>query len=303
VLTHSPISNDWRLYINGNLQFSSLDEDRYHEMLVHPAMAVAARRDRVLILGGGDGLALRRVLAWPDVGEVMLVDLDPDVIRLARDHEALSRLNGAAFADARVVAQAAPGVALRGIRPARRGPGDDSDVARATVSVVTIDADMFLQGAEAKSWDVIIIDLPDPSSVELAKLYSVEFYSKVSRVLAPGGAVAVQSTSPYHAREAFLTIGRTLRFAGLQTLPYRVNVPSFGDWGFHLAWSGQPAEQVAERFADGGKVYGADFITPAIAAASLAFGRNELRSEFSDANTLMRPLLLDQYRRHAWAAD
>ena len=131
--------------------------------------------------------------------------------------------------------KSAPGVTPNGVRRARRGPGENLEVPPVAGSILTVDADTFLRDADAKFWDVIIIDLPDPSSVELFKLYSIEFYRKVARVLAPGGAVAVQSTSPYHAREAFLTIGRTIRAAGLQTLPYRVNVPSFGDWGFTLA--------------------------------------------------------------------
>jgi spermidine synthase len=303
VLTHAPDNDDWRLFINGNLQFSSLDEDRYHDLLVHPVMATAAKRERVLILGGGDGLALRRALAWDQIHEVLLVDLDPEIIRLSRDHQALSRLNGGAFADVRVIAKGSPGVSANGLRPARRGPGDNADVPRANVSVIALDADTFLRDADTKSWDIIIIDLPDPSSVELSKLYSLEFYRKVARALAPGGAMAVQSTSPYHAREAFLTIGRTIRAAGFLTLPYRVNVPSFGDWGFHIAWMGTPVEDVKGRFVEGGGVKDATFITPAVASSALAFGRTELESEFSDVNTLMRPVLLERYLRDAWTAN
>jgi spermidine synthase len=303
VLTHGTATDDWRLFINGNLQFSSRDEDRYHEMLVHPVMATAMKRERVLILGGGDGLALRRVLEWDDVREISLIDLDPEMIRLAREHPVLSELNGGALKDARVNASASPGIAADGVRSMRRGPGDNQDVPQATISVMTVDADTFLRTAEAQSWDVVIIDLPDPSSIELSKLYSLEFYSKVARVLAPGGAVAIQSTSPYYAKEAFLTIERTVEASGLKTLPYRVNVPSFGDWGFTLAWRDRPIDDIIDRFIQGGKVQNATFITPQIAWSSLNFGRGELDSELSDVNTLMRPVLLDRYLRRGWSKN
>ncbi|HVR19283.1 MAG TPA: polyamine aminopropyltransferase, partial [Polyangiaceae bacterium] len=84
----------FNLFLNGNLQFSSADEYRYHEALVHPAMASAGRAiERVLILGGGDGLAAREVLAHPGVRSVTLVDLDPAMTSLARNFQPLASLN------------------------------------------------------------------------------------------------------------------------------------------------------------------------------------------------------------------
>ena len=84
---------DVRLYLNGHLQFSSVDEYRYHEALVHPAMCLAERRANILILGGGDGLAAREVLKHEGVERIDLVDIDPAVTGLFRDHPMLSRLN------------------------------------------------------------------------------------------------------------------------------------------------------------------------------------------------------------------
>ncbi len=193
----------FQLFLNGNLQFSSADEHRYHEALVHPAMATATSRARVLVGGGGDGLAVREVLKWPDVERVVLVDLDPEMTTLARRHPAMVRLN--------------------------RGALDDPKV-----QIVNRDAMIWLS-EHAEPHDVIILDFPDPSNFSLGKLYSEELYRRVRERLAPGGALVVQSTSPLFARRAFWCIETTLRATGLHTLPYRVFVPSFGEWGFVLA--------------------------------------------------------------------
>jgi spermidine synthase len=208
VLTESspvvPGPPDMRLFLNGDLQFSSVDEYRYHESLVHPALA--GKRDRVLVLGGGDGLALREVLKYPDVREAVEVELDPAVLRLARENPDIRALNGDALADPRV-------------------------------RVVTADAFTWLRGARER-FDAVVIDMPDPDSTATAKLYSVEFYSLARQALAPGGRLVVQSGSPYFAPRTFDCIDASIRSAGLETTPYHVNVPSFGDWGFILAQAG-----------------------------------------------------------------
>ncbi|HEX6354332.1 polyamine aminopropyltransferase [Actinophytocola sp.] len=209
VLTESspvvPGPSDVRLFLNGDLQFSSVDEYRYHESLVHPALA--GKRDRVLILGGGDGLALREVLKYPDVREAVEVELDPAVLNLARDNPDLTALNDHSLADPRV-------------------------------RVVTADAFTWLRDA-GERFDAVIIDMPDPDSTATAKLYSVEFYSLARRVMAPGARLVVQAGSPYFAPRTFDCIDATVRAAGLKTTPYHVNVPSFGDWGFILAEQSQ----------------------------------------------------------------
>jgi spermidine synthase len=191
------------LYLNGNLQFSSDDEHRYHEALVHPALAVAAQRRRVLIGGGGDGLALREVLRWPDVESVTVVDLDDRVTTLARSHPVLVELNRRSFSDPRV-------------------------------RVVTADAMIFVAETD-QTFDVLLLDFPDPSNYSLGKLYSERFYRRARARLAPGGALAVQSTSPFFARRAFWCVVETLRASGFITHPYHAFVPSFGEWGFVLA--------------------------------------------------------------------
>jgi spermidine synthase len=195
--------DDLRLYLNGELQFSSRDEYRYHEALVHPALESLARPRRVLILGGGDGLAAREVLRYAEVERVVLVDLDAMVTKLFAQQPELLALNANALNDARV-------------------------------SVVNSDAGLWLE-ANDEVFDAILVDLPDPTSFALGKLYSVPFYRLLARHLAPGGRVAVQATSPYYAPHAYWCVVASLGEAGLSTWPYHVYVPSFGEWGFVLA--------------------------------------------------------------------
>lgn len=195
--------DDTRLYINGNLQFSSRDEHRYHEALVHPVMAALPQAREVLVLGGGDGLALREVLKYPQVRGVTLVDLDAQMTTMFRDAGDLAALNARAFHDPRV-------------------------------TVVNQDAAQWLEGMQ-QSFDAVMVDFPDPSNYGLGKLYSVPFYRMLARHVRPGGLVSIQSTSPYYAPRAFWSIEATLKEAGWQVRPYHVYVPSFGEWGFMLA--------------------------------------------------------------------
>ena len=85
-------------------------------------------------------------------------------------------------------------------------------------------------------FDVIIVDLPDPSHPDLDRLYSDDFYQRLGKLLSRQGALAVQSTSPYHAKDAFISIGKTLEASGFgQVAQYRQNIPSFGEWGWSIA--------------------------------------------------------------------
>ncbi len=248
---------DLRLFLNGDLQFSSLDEYRYHEALVHPVLA--GPHERVLILGGGDGLALREVLHHPGVREAVQVELDPAMIRLSRE-EPLRSVNAGATADPRA-------------------------------RVVTADAFPWLR-ANTERFDAVIVDMPDADSTATAKLYSLEFYGLARRALAPGGRLVVQAGSPYFAREAFWCVEATLREAGLATVPYHVDVPSFGDWGFVLAAEQAPALRLA------GDVPPLRFLNPAVLAAAAVFppDRGQLPVQYS---TLMEPTML-AYSRRAW---
>ena len=207
------LPNVLSLYINGRLQFASNDEAIYHAFLTTPAMLAANRRDNVLVLGGGDGLALRDLLRW-NPKEVVLIDIDEQVVGLFSGNDAtaptpLSRelvhLNRQAFSDARVH---------------------------------TVIGDAFVEverlAAEGHAFDVVIGDLPDPSHPDLNRLYSDYFFARIAQVLGADGVLATQSTSPFHAKEAFLSIGKTMTAAGFLVEQYRANVPSFGEWGWSI---------------------------------------------------------------------
>jgi spermidine synthase len=207
----------YSLYINGRTQFSSVDEAIYHEMLVHPAMAASAKHKNILIVGGGDGLAAREVLKWKPES-ITLLDLDQTLVNFFSQekfdeergfiiNKPLLELNQHALTDSRV-------------------------------NILFGDAFNKIDDLLNKAllYDTIIVDLPDPSHPDLNKLYSDRFYEKLSLLLTGDGALVIQSTSPYHAKDAFLSIGKTVKAAGLLNVEqYHTNVPSFGEWGWTIA--------------------------------------------------------------------
>ena len=202
-------------YLNGRLQFSSSDEFIYHSYLVNPVLAGSARHDNILIIGGGDGLALRDVLQWQPKN-VTLVDLDTELIDLFKNpHEKLPYS----------LANTVEGLNEASLRDER-------------VNIISADAfiaiDTLLQNQQ--TFDAIIVDLPDPSHPDLNKLYSVNFYARLKQLLAGDGLIGIQSASPYHAKNAFIAIGKTVQAAGYSTVQqYHDNVPSFGEWGWTIA--------------------------------------------------------------------
>ena len=247
-----------RLYLNGRLQFSSRDEHRYHEALVHPALASLPQPRRVLVLGGGDGLAVREILRYRSVERVTLVDIDAQVTDLFRDQPRLAALNGGALRDARV-------------------------------EVVNADAWRWLEerprGRDAPPFDAVVMDLPDPSNFALGRIYSVPFFRLLSAHLAPGGVVVTQATAPFMVREAFWSIVATIEEAGLQATPYQAFVPSFGGWGFVVAGRGEyrPPRALPD---------GLRFLTPAVLASLFVFspdvGRLPVEPNRLDTQVLVR---------------
>ncbi len=194
----------FKLFLSGNLQFSSADEYRYHEALVHPAMSSADEPKRILILGGGDGLAAREILRYPSVEAVTLVDLDPAMTNLGLDLPSLVALNQSALHDARV-------------------------------EIVSDDAMRWLASYEGQPYDVAIVDFPDPNNFSLGKLYTRRFYRLLASKMKPEAPIAVQSTSPLYARHSYWCIVETIKASGYQVRPYQATVPSFGVWGYVLA--------------------------------------------------------------------
>lgn len=201
VLTHSAL--DWRLFLNGNLQFSSADEYRYHEALVHPGLSALENPRTVLILGGGDGMAVREILKYPSIESITLVDLDKAVTEMFMGNKTLADLNNHSLTSKKIT---------------------------------ILNKDAFVWAREhAKTYDFIVVDFPDPSNYSLGKLYTTSFYRELYRLLSPEGALVVQSTSPFVARKSFWIIDYTLHSAGFFTKPYHCYVPSFGEWGYVLA--------------------------------------------------------------------
>ena len=216
--------DDLRLFLNNNLQFSSHDEYRYHEALVHPGLASLPWAKRVLVLGGGDGLAVREILKYPNVEAVTLVDLDPAMTALFSTAPALVALNQGALKAERV-------------------------------TVVNADALQWLEN-NREHFDFIVVDFPDPANFALGKLYTAAFYRLLEKRLSAHGLIVVQSTSPLYARQSFWCVVATLEDVGLKTAPYHALVPSFGEWGYIIA-----GRQVFEPVAvDAAKTR---FLTPA----------------------------------------
>ena len=190
------------MYLDKQLQFSSLDEHAYHEALVHPIFAASLRPRRILILGGGDGLALREVLKYREVKEIDLVEIDADVVNAAMNVEELKKLNQRSFEDSRV-----------------------------TVHIQ--DAVDYLS-LNSACYDIIIIDFPDPTNKKISALYTKEFYALLQRSLSRSGLVVCQSNSPRDTPIVFWSINKTMKASQFYTLSYHTIIPSFGDWGFHI---------------------------------------------------------------------
>jgi spermidine synthase len=212
------------LFLNGNLQFNSFDEYRYHEALVHPAFAAfEGTPRRILVLGGGDGLAVREILKYPSVETVTLVDLDPMMTDLAVNLPAVAELNNYSLKDERV-------------------------------SIINKDAFVWLDNKENQPFDIAIVDFPDPNNFALGKLYTTRFYNLLKQKLKPESAIVIQCTSPLIARKSFWSIVKTLEAAGFHVKPFQTTVPSFGIWGYALAklqpfeTPQKPAENIELKF-------------------------------------------------------
>ncbi len=195
--------DDLRLFLNSHLQFSSRDEHRYHEALVHPGLSAVPGARRLLVLGGGDGLAVREMLKYPGVESITLVDLDREMTDLFATHPVLKEFNMGSL----------------------RAP---------KVKVINADAFPWLE-TNREMFDFVVIDFPDPTNYSLGKLYTTAFYRLLARHLSQGGLAVAQSTSPLFARQSFWCVAETMKAAGFRTYPYHAYVPSFGEWGFVLA--------------------------------------------------------------------
>ena len=251
--------NDTRLYLDGGLQFSTRDEYRYTESLVYPALGKGARS--VLVLGGGDGLVARELLRQPGIEKIVQVELDPAVIELART--TLHDANGGALDNPRV--QVVIDDAMNWLRAPERHPSE--------------------------GFDAVIVDLPDPDTPVLGRLYSTEFYTLVAHALAPGGLMVVQSGSPFSTPTAFWRAVSTIRSAGYAVTPYHAHVPTFGDWGFALASRGDTAP-IPTMPANAPPLR---FLNPQVLQAATVFS-GDVGPRALEPSTLDNPLIVEDMR-------
>ncbi|HIP75800.1 MAG TPA: polyamine aminopropyltransferase, partial [Psychromonas hadalis] len=272
----------YNFYINGRLQFSSLDEQIYHEFLVHPAMQTSNQHDNVLIIGGGDGLALREVLKW-NPKSVTLIDLDPKLVSLFQ------------FPDKQL-----PKVLAEKVKQLTQNSFNDPRVT-AIHDDAFIAIDKLLQ--EKQTFNTIIVDLPDPSHPDLNKMYSVNFYYRLNNLLNGDGAIVIQSTSPFHAKNAFISIAKTVKKAQFaQVEQYHQNVPSFGEWGWTIAVKkGAP---VSERLAEVKKI-GVEtrWATMDLLRSSFVFNKGFYEHKDKVKINYLGSNQLYQYHQKAWERE
>ncbi len=249
--------DDVRLYIDGNCQFSTADEYRYHEALVHIPMSEAKNHTNILILGGGDGMAVREVLKYDDVASIDLVDLDAEMIRICSTNKNITDINKGSLKSEKL-------------------------------HIYNMDAYKYLEDSK-KLYDVIIVDLPDPNSESLNKLYSNIFYRMCKNTLEEDGVMVVQSTSPYYAKNAYWCINKTIASEGLNVKAYHIQVPAFGDWGFNMASKRELTEDLTFEIET-------RYLTSENVKALFQFGKDEI-AEDVEVNHLTKPVLMEYYNK------
>ncbi|MGH1351001.1 MAG: polyamine aminopropyltransferase [Methyloligellaceae bacterium] len=255
------VTNDWkrgdlRLFIDGHIQFSEIDEHRYHESLVHPVMAAPGKIENVLVMGGGDGLAVRELLKYPGIKRIDLVDIDPAMTRMGKDFAPLRKLNKDSLSDKRV-------------------------------HIYNEDGFIFIK-RKGPTYDRVILDFPDPHNEVISKLYSIEFYTMLSRRMSEDGILVSQSSSPFFARQTFWSIEKTMGEVFAATKSYHVTIPAFGIWGFNMA-SKVKDINIGTIQAD------TKYLTPESFHASMTFGKDTGKLYNVPKNSIFEPVLYQLY--------
>ena len=267
-------NDDTRLYLDGNLQFSSRDEARYHESITHVPVALSAQDPhKALVLGGGDGMVARELLKYNSIQDILMIELDPRMVEIFKEHQALRKLNG-------------------------------NSLASKKLRVLNLDAFRYLKSkTDTETFDLIIADLPDPNNFSLGKLYTVTFYLHLFRRLKPGGVFITQATSPLYAPDAFWSIYDTIQESDrifnrgrkrFKLRPYHVYVPSFGDWGFIIVGKSLTSPEKMRPFKTDNK-----YINPAVARSLFVFAPDFKPRRRNLINRLNNQVLVNVYDR-AW---
>ncbi len=260
---------DYSLFINGNLQLSSFDEYMYHEPLVHSVLNVSENRKSILILGGGDGCAVREVLKYNDVEHIELVDLDPAMTKLGRTNNMFISMN-------------------------------DNALNNDKVEIKIGDAFQFLEHTK-QLYDVIIIDLPDPNNIDLNKLYTKEFYYLIANHLTHGGAVITQAGSPYYATKAFYCIEKTMKTSGLKTLALQNQILTMGQWGWIIGSKILTQEELKTKInATDFNALNLRWLNNTGGQKLALFGKPLSDTSNIEVNTIFHPVLYRYYRSGNW---
>ena len=269
VMTQS--NSDFWLFINGNQQLSTVDEIMYHEPLVHPLLKLYPNPQDILILGGGDGCAIREVLKYDNVQHITMVDLDPEMTKLALEHPVLSEINQHALESEKV-------------------------------TIINQDGYTYLERTN-KYYDIIIIDLPDPKTIELGRLYSYEFYKLCYKTLKPNGLIITQAGSPYFAARAFNCIEQTISEAGFSTVPIHNQVITLGEWGWILGAKSLSKSQFKTALTNlEFDNIPTKWINHDAMALMTSFGK-DFTADSKDSveiNTIHNPVLFNYYMNGAW---
>jgi len=186
------------LRIDGCFMTSEADEFFYHEALVHPAAIAHPSPRRALVIGDGDGGAVEELLKHPSMEEMTLVEIDAEVIEVARSH--LGNIHHGAFDDPRV-------------------------------KVHNEDGTAFVAETSQK-FDLVLLDLTDPETLA-GPLYTKAFFTHCQRILAPGGAMSLHLGPPFHEPERVRGLAAELASVFAQVHCYGLHVPLYGSyWAF-----------------------------------------------------------------------
>ncbi len=262
---------DTRLYLNNQLQFSSIDEFRYHETLAHAAATSAPDISNVLILGGGDGLLARELLEYEEIKNITIVDLDPAVVRVGTDHPKVRELN-------------------------------HDSLRNDKITVVNQDALNYVRDADSGSFQLVLVDLVDPANEKVAKLYSVEFYRYLNRVISSEGSVITQAGSTFYTPRAFWSIQASMKTSFPEVIPLSINVPSFGEWGFMLAKKHEISD--IALFSEHDIPKGQKFISNDQLSKARLLNAELLAEKHNETSTLLRPKISRLYNEDLsrWSA-
>jgi len=265
--------NDYWLYLNGNQQFCTLDEIMYHDPLVHPIVKLSKTPYNVLILGGGDGCAARELLKYDDIKTITLIDIDPSMTRLGKEHDIISTINR-------------------------------NSMNNSKVTVINADGFAYLEQC-SDFFDIVIVDLPDPKTVELSRLYSYEFYKMCYKHLRPQGFMITQAGSPYYATKAFLCIENSMKAANFSTLKFHNQIITLGEWGWVLGSKHLSSEALLEQFNNCDFGNETIWLNKKAAIMMTSFGKviypNIGVSDSVEINTVHNPVLYKYYMNGNWS--